>query len=172
MKRKRIIIIALIVLLMVGVGVGTWAVAAANYGTSTDPLVTLSYLNNKLTPDILAQFQKQLDSKVADLNTSFQKQVQDLQDKLSKTSTGSAVFVQVSMQSGQSITCSAGTEILLRSGTAQAWSDMSDLTGGGVLKLGDGLKQNYMYIVPFDGGGLGATSATTLLIRGSYKLSS
>ncbi len=155
---------------MIGVSLGTWAVAAANYGSSSDPLVTLSYLNSKLTPELLQQFQKQLDTRTAEMTASFQKQIQDLEAKIEKSGGSGAAFVQVNLLNGQSISCSAGTEIMLRSGTAQAWSDMSDLTGGGTLKLGDMLKQNYMYMTPYDGGGLGATGAAALLVRGGYKI--
>lgn len=170
MMKKKVIYFAITFLLMVGVGFGTWAVAAANYGTSSDPLITLSYLNNKLTPDLMSQFQKQVDTKTADMNTGIQKQIQDLESKISKSGGNSASFVQVNLQNGQSVACSAGAEILLRSGTVQAWSDMSDLTSGSTLKLGDAMKQNYMYMIPYDGGGFGAASASTLLIRGSYKI--
>ncbi len=172
MMKKRIFLIALVVLLMIGVSIGTWAVAAANYGTPSDPLITLSYLNSKLTPELLQQFQKQLDAKTAEMTANFQKQIRDLEAKIEKNSASGATFVQVNLSSGQSVTCSAGAEIMLRSGTAQAWSDMSDLTGGGTLKLGDMLKQNYMYMTPYDGGGLCAASAATLLIRGGYKINS
>jgi hypothetical protein len=154
---------------MVGVGLGTWAVAAANYGTSSDPLITLTYINNKLTPELLTQFQKQLDAKTAEMNTSLQKQIQELEAKIEKSSGGTS-FVQVNLQSGQSVSCSAGAEIMLRSGSVQAWSDLSDLTSGSALKQGEALKQNYMYLVPFDGGGVGAAGASTMLIRGNYKI--
>lgn len=157
---------------MVGVGLGTWAVAAANYGTTSDPLVTLSYLNNKLAPDLLGQFQKQLDAKTAEMNTSLQKQIQELDAKIDRNGGSSSSFAQVNLQNGQSVNCSAGTEIMLRSGSAQAWSDMADLTSGGTLKLGDAMKQNYMYMTPIDGGGFGASSTSTILIRGSYKINS
>ena len=172
MKKKRIFLVSLVVLLMLCVGLGTWAVAAANYGTSSDPLITLTYLNNKLTPDLLTQFQKQLDSKTAEMSTSIQKQISDLEAKIDKSGGSSNSFVQVNLQNGQSVNCSAGAEIMLRSGSVQAWSDMSDLTSGSTLKLGESLKQNYMYMIPYDGGGMGAAAASTLLIRGSYKINS
>lgn len=150
---------------MAAVSAGTWAIATSGFGTASDPLITLSYIDNKLTPDILAKFQKQLDTKSADLTTDLQKRIEELE-----ANSGSNTFRQVSLQNGQSISCSAGAEVLLRSGSLQAWSDLSSLSGGGTLKQGEALRINYMYMIPNDGGGFGAAEASTLLIRGSYKI--
>ena len=172
MKKKNIIITLLVLLLVVGVGIGSWALAAATYGTSSDPLITLSYLNDKVMPSVLNEFQKKMDSKVSELTTSYEKRIKELEDKLNNSSGtgGSATFAAVTLKNGQSISANEGTEIMLRTGSAQAWSELSDLTSGAPLELGGMLVQNHMYTIPYSGGGLGVVSDSTLLIRGTYKI--
>ena len=171
MKKKKILITLLALLVIVGVGVGTWTLAASTYGTSSDPLITLSYLNEKVLPSMLVDFQKKIDAKVSELTVAYEKRIRELEDKLDSSSGGGGeTFSVVTLKNGQSISCSEGAEIMLRGGTAQAWSDISDLTSGAMLKIGGDLLQNHMYTVPYSGGGLGATSDATLLIRGKYTI--
>ena len=47
------------------------AVAAGNQGSQTDPLVTLSYLNEKVLPDILKQVDKKVEEGTKDLREEF-----------------------------------------------------------------------------------------------------
>jgi len=167
--KKRILTIALVILLMAGVSIGTWAIATSSYGTSSDPLITLSYLNDTLMPQILADFQTEMDAKVGELTAEFETQIRELEGRLSEY-TGGDVFATVTLQSGQSVTCQEGTEIMLRSGAAEAWSELSDLTGGENLASSGTLIKNHMYVVVSAGGGIGAKSDSTILIRGSYTL--
>ena len=159
------------VLLLVGVGVGAWTLAASTNGTSSDPLITLSYLNDKVMPSVLDQFQKKMDAKVGELTAGYEKRIKELEDKLDSASGGgSETFSVVTLKNGQSVSCAEGAEVMLREGTAQAWSEISDLTSGAPLELGGALVKNHMYAVPYAGGGLGAVSDVTLLIRGGYKI--
>lgn len=167
--KKRILTIALVVLLMVGVGLGTWAIATSNYGTSSDPLITLSYLNETLMPQILADFKSEMDKKVVALTVEFEAQVRELEDKLSQHA-GGDVFVTLTLRAGQSLTCSEGAEIMLRSGTAEAWSELSDLTSGENLPPSGTLAKNHMYVVVSAGGGIGAKNDAVILVRGTYTV--
>jgi hypothetical protein len=64
-KKKTLVILSVVLALIIAAGIGAYA--ASNYGTSDDPLITLSYLDNKLTPDLMKQFDLKLDSTVAEL---------------------------------------------------------------------------------------------------------
>ena len=57
-KNKITIILSLLLALVLGIGIGGYA--ASGYGSSSDPLVTLSYLTDTLSPSILAKIDKQL----------------------------------------------------------------------------------------------------------------
>lgn len=167
--KKRILTIALVILLMAGVSIGTWAIATSSYGTSSDPLITLSYLNDTLMPQILADFQTEMDEKVGELTAEFESQIRELEGRLSQYS-GGDVFAALSLRAGQSVTCQEGTEIMLRSGAAEAWSELSDLTSGESLASSGALIKNHMYVVVSAGGGLGIKSDVVILIRGTYTV--
>jgi len=168
MTKKRILTVAVVILLMAGVGIGTWAIASSNFGTSSDPLITLSYLNETLMPQIMNEFKSEMDKKVAELTTEFEKKIKELEDKLSGYS-GGDVFVTVNLLSGQSLTCEEGAEIMLRSGTAEATAGLSDLTSGESLPASGELVRNHMYVALSEGG-ITAKSDATVLIRGTYKI--
>ena len=171
MKKKNVIITLLILVLLVGVGIGTWTLAAATYGTSSDPLITLSYLNDKVMPSMLSEFQKKMDAKVGELTTGYEKRIRELEDKLNTSAGGgNETFAVVALKNGQSISCSEGVEIMLRAGSAQAWSEISDLTSGTPLGVGGRVGFKPHVHRALCGRRLGVTSDTTLLIRGSYKI--
>ena len=81
----------------------------------------------------------------------------------------------VNLTAGQQLIGSEGCEFLLRSGSALCVSDSSpglvDMTAGGTLSSGGSLIQNHLYLGTIDGRGVKATSAVTLLVRGSYTIS-
>ena len=51
--------LSLVLALVLGIGIGSYA--AGGYGSASDPLITLSYLEAKLTPEILEQVEDMLD---------------------------------------------------------------------------------------------------------------
>jgi len=167
--KKRILTIALVILLMAGVGIGTWAIATSSYGTSSDPLITLSYLNDTLMPQILADFQTEMDEKVGELTAEFESQIRELEGRLSQYS-GGDVFATLTLRGGQSVTCQEGTELMLRSGEAAALSELSDLTSGENLASSGALIKNHMYVAVSAGGGISVKSDATILIRGTYTV--
>ena len=52
---------------LVAATIGGVAVAVGTQGSQTNPLITLSYLNEKAIPEILAQVEKSIDAKEAEL---------------------------------------------------------------------------------------------------------
>ena len=133
----------LVTLTLVGV-----AFAAGQQGSQSDPLVTLSYLTQKATPSILSQ----VDSKLTARETELKKQ----------------------LSAGQTITGGAACEFLLRSGTATCVSDTSpglvDMTAGTTLAGGGALTANHLYLATIEGRGVKASTAVTLLVRGTYSI--
>jgi hypothetical protein len=165
MKRRTIgLILAFAITALSAAGIGAYA--ASTYGTSSDPLITLSYLTGTLTPSLMGQFQEQLSSEVA-----------ELQKEIDAAGGGSAdSYKVISLKSGQVVTGGVGCEVLLRVGTAVCQASYSpglvDMTGGGTLDSGGSLAANHLYLVTIEGGGLKATASTVMvLIRGSYTVS-
>ncbi|MEQ2455730.1 hypothetical protein [Flavonifractor hominis] len=163
-------------------GLAGVALAAGQQGSQSDPLVTLSYLNQKVTPAIL----EQVDAKVAaretelkqqlnDVVTEYEKEVQaSLAGETGDTPEGGAIYEVVELTAGQTLTGGASCEFLLRSGTAVCVSDSApglvDMTAGTTLANGGTLVANHLYLGTIEGRGVKATTAATLMVRGSYQI--
>ena len=142
---------------------------AAEAGSSQDPLVTLSYLNDTF----LGQIMEQVDAKIAQRNSQI---VQELGGQISSGGTATAsTFTVVTLSSGQTLTGDIGCEVMLRVGTAACVSPSTpgliDESAGSTLSNGGALVQNHLYMMTVEGRGVRATAATTkLLVRGSYTI--
>ena len=177
MKTKKKIIIALGVLVAVAFISGASILAATSLGTSTDPLVTLSYLTGKLKPQIMSDVSAGISAAEASLAPSLNAQVNgfkaDIDAKASNPSSQSVGFSIVSLNKDQTLICGVGTEILLRIGTASAVGSapaLVDSTSGTTLSAGGALTANHMYMVSIQGNGLNASSAVKLMVRGTYAV--
>ncbi len=142
---------------------------AAEAGSSADPLVTLSYLNDTFMNTIL----QRVDQKIAARNSQI---VQQLGGQVSGAGTASsAVFTVVTLSSGQTLTGDIGCEVMLRVGSAVCVAPSApgliDETSGGTLNGGGALAQNHLYMMTIENRGVKAGSATTkLLVRGTYAV--
>lgn len=145
MKQKKWKVITSVALLAILVVAGFIAIAA-EYGTSDDPLVSLSYINNVLSPqisqkvdEIIAEKTKgiedrinsvsgELDAKLSEYTSKSADEiateafVQSVADKVAAkvpASNGSgSTFALVKLNAGQTLTAKVGCEILLRIGDA------------------------------------------------------
>jgi hypothetical protein len=165
MKKRKKWYVRLAALVLVSLTVGTIAVSAAGAGSSSDPLVTLSYLNDTYTSVIL----KEVDGKIDTRNAS-------LESKLSGSSGSSAsAFALVSLAKGQTLRCEVGTELLLRVGTASCVADSSpgliDTTDGSTINSGSQLVKNHLYMATIENRGIKASAAAKVMVRGEYTVS-
>ena len=157
MSAKKKAIIAVSVLLAVLLVAGITAVAVTSYGTQDDPLVTLIYLNSTAKTEIMAEVDKAINEAKSELG-------------------GSSEFIVVTLSNGQTLKCSAGTEIMLRVGSAKSAGSntptlVDSTTGEAVASAGTDLVKNHMYLVTIKDNGITATAATTkVLVRGSYTV--
>ena len=149
------ILIGLIVLLALGIA----AYAATNYGSEDDPLITKSYLDSVVQPELEKRLQTELDEALAEVQS------------------GSGEFTLVTLSSGQKVTGSVGTELLLRFGAADAYAYDSadvalvDTTAGASVKSGTALTANHLYMVTIAGNGFTAgQNNTKVLISGDYTI--
>lgn len=142
---------------------------AAEAGSSQDPLVTLSYLNDTF----LGQILEKVDAKIAQRNSQIVQQLGG-QTTSGGTTTASA-FTVVTLSSGQVLTGDIGCEVMLRVGSATCVAPSSpgliDESAATTLAGGAALVQNHLYMMTVEGRGVKATAATTkLLVRGSYTI--
>lgn len=168
MKKNRWVL-RLVSLLAISCVLSTTVSLAAEAGSTGDPLVTLSYLNETFLGNILFA----VDQKIAARNSQI---VQQLGGSVSTGGTSTAsTFTVVTLSNGQILTGQIGCEVMLRVGSAVCVAPSSpgliDETTAGTLNNGGALVQNHLYMMTIEGRGVQATAATTkLLVRGSYTV--
>lgn len=150
-RKTKIIACALLALCAIA---GITVYAAYNYGTKDDPLITKSYLDEVLTPELMAELEAQLNAAGSDTD---------------------AAFKVLTLSKGQTVTCQVGCEVMLRIGTATASGAdspvMVDTTSGSTLENGGALVKNHLYMVTIVNNGFTAYADTTkVLISGSYTV--
>ncbi len=171
MSKGKKTLIALAVLLAVALVSGLTTMAVTNYGSQSDPLVTLSYLNETLTPAIKSQVEAAINAKAAELEQAF-----------ASANPGTAAqqqsgFSVLTLSNGQTVVCEVGVEIMPRIGSVvSAGADnprlVDETDGSTVAAAGTKLATNHMYMVTIKGNGIKATANNTkVLIRGSYTVS-
>ena len=168
MKKNRWFPRILVLLVLAGV-LSMTVTLAAEPGSSNDPLVTLSYLNETFMDSIM----QKVDQKIAARNSQI---AQQLGGQSGGIASGTAAsFTVVTLSSGQILTGDIGCEVMLRVGTAVCVSPSSpgliDESSAATLNNGGALVQNHLYMMTIEGRGVKATAATTkLLVRGSYTI--
>lgn len=179
---SRLLTLLLVSLMMLSVT----AIAAGNAGSSSDPLVTLSYLNETFLPSMLSKAEERLAERKAaaakELTEQVQADVKKLEEKYGSqtsgggTSSGTAdSFTVVTLTNGQTLAGEIGCEVMLRVGTAAVVSPSSpgliDSTDGSTIDSGKSLVKNHLYMMTISDRGVKATAATTkLLVRGGYEI--
>ena len=157
---------------------------AANAGTQSDPLVTLSYLNETFLGQILEQVEGKLTQRNQTLRQEIEQVVTDTERELLGRIGGSitdstggvaASYTAVELADGQTLFGFAGCEVILRSGSAACVADAAstpglvDTTDGGSINNGGALKTNHLYLMTTDRG-VKAVGAVTLLVRGEFVI--
>jgi len=167
MKSKRIILFVSIVLaacLITGIAV----YAATSLGTQDDPLVTLSYLTDSLRPQLMSEVEQEVKAAARELETSFNSAI------ASAGGASTDTYKVISLTNGQKLTGDIGCEIMLREGSATAYTPsstvLSDASGGTGLNGGGALTSNHLYLVGEKGDGIIATSEAKFLVRGTFSI--
>ena len=184
MKKRNNAFARLVGLLLVSATVLTLTVAATGgAGTSSDPLVTLSYLNEKFLPQVLSDVDKKTASREKDLSAKLTEQVKSetkaFEQKYGTVSgsTGGTAqsFTVVTLNKGQTLSMGVGCEAMLRTGSgvcvATSNPGLVDETSGASIAGGEALIKNHLYMATLEGHGVQAgANSTKLLVRGSYSV--
>ena len=168
--------IFLLVAIMLISGAAMLAMAAP--GTQDDPVITLDYLDNKFKPDIMIEVEAIGQKLIQDFDQKLENLEGRLQSNASNDTTSpneADRFSVVTLSNGQILTCSVGTEIMLRVGAANgrgADPALVNYTSGQTLTAGTALTQNNMYLVTIENNGITATNnLVRVLVRGEYLIS-
>lgn len=152
MKKLRSILLLCAAALLIG-GIGVYAVGS--YGSENDPLITLSYLEKVLRPELERQFSEETDKAA---------------EALREEQTDSGSYTPVTLKGGQTMICAAGCEFLVRSGSAYVSDGMLNLTAGAEVKRNDWLLAHNLYMAVVQDAYVTATGDTTLMVRGEYNI--
>ncbi len=182
MQKKQKIIAGGVLSLTLLLGLTTKVLPASNVqpGSAQDPLVTKSYVDDKLSQSATKVDQQAIvDDVMAQIEFLYG-------DTLSGNNTGSnttatpgqeaaQTYVPVSAKAGQIIVGHEGTEIILRSGTAVGYcpgaNGLVNVTQGSELGNGDAVKLNNLLIVPrHDGRGVSVKTDAWFIIKGGYNI--
>lgn len=147
-RTMKYIIAVLAVLLLAGVT----AYAATTYGSQDDPLITRSYLDDVLKPELEGELQTKLDAAAAELQRS-----------------ASGEFSRVELSVGQTLRCAAGSELLPVSGAVSALNGLTDTTEGAAVASGTALSANHLYLAAEESGAA-AAGAAVVLVSGSWHV--
>lgn len=155
-KIKRIGIGLSVVVILLGA-----RIVSSEPGSSSDPLVTLSFVETKIE-----QLKYYIDQKIGEENHTYTNESQ-----------GKWEVVEVPV--GKSLICKDGTEIILRSGRATAIAiqsngivnGLTDVTAGKDLGIDELILVNHLLIVPRDDGrGAKAITYSFFLVKGDYEI--
>jgi len=177
-KVKNKIIFGIVFLAAILLISGASMLVSATPGTQADPFITLSYLTDVFKPQVMTEVR----NAEQEMTQRFNSRINELESQLqtgggtAQNQTGSSdEFQVVTLRRGQTLTCSVGTEIMLRIGTANGRGSAPALvnyTSGTTLSADAALTTNHMYLVTIEGNGITATADTVrVLVRGSHRIS-
>lgn len=175
-KMDKRLHIRLCALALTAILLGTGA-ALASGGDQTDPLVTLSYLEQTAIPQIISQVEEKTAARQKELERSFAGQIEAYKQGGSPSSPtgGSASYTLLTLSRGQVLRPAVGCELLLRVGAASVQAGGSpaliDLSSAGIIENGASLTKNHLYMSTIEGRAVTATADTVkLLVRGGYSV--
>ena len=148
--------------------------AALAAGGEKDPLITLSYLTQTATPEILSQVEKKTEEYQTKLLEQFNAAIDRYKGEQGGKSEG-AEYVVVTLSKGQKLQLGLGCEVMLRVGSATLsaaeMSGLVDSTSGATLGNGGALVANHLYLSTMEGGVVTADgNDTKLMVRGTYTV--
>lgn len=168
MKKNRWFLRMVSLLMICGV-LNITAALAVEVGSSDDPLVTLSYLDEVFMKEVLGK----VDEEIAKRNQAI---VKEMGGQVTGADGGSvSTFTVVTLTNGQVLTGDIGCEVMLRVGSAVCVAPSApgliNETSGTALNNGGALVANNLYMMTIEGRGVQATAATTkVLVRGTYTI--
>lgn len=181
------------VLMVAGLGV-----IAAEYGSQSDPLVTLSYIEEVLLPQTKDDVDEQLEEALEDYEDLLSDQSEEVEEYIDKklrsfssgdvdedlieeiaaliaeqnelSAVSNAPWAVITVPAGASVVCEPGVQLVLRGGQASSTALLVDLSNGEGLAAGKKLVLNHMYVTDAAGVGLTTAQGCTVLISGGYTV--
>ena len=172
-KKRSVLAAALAVAALCGTA------ALATSGSESDPLVTLSYLEDTFLPAVVDQVDDLAEDRQEELEGKFSAQIQqyktEMKGLVDSGSAGEASYVLVTLTQGQTMALDVGCELMLRVGSATVTCGTNpaliDISTGGTLNKGVSLEKNHLYMATIPDRVLTPAAATVkVLVRGGYTV--
>lgn len=152
--------------------------ALAASGDQSDPLVTLSYLNQTVIPDVVSQVETKASTRQTELAKNLADQITQYKQDIAASESGSgssASYTLVTLTGGQTMALDVGCEVMLRVGAATVNAATNpaliDVSTGGTVNSGSTLTQNHLYMATIADRTIKPAAATVkLLVRGGYSI--
>ena len=176
MKIRTRIITMLAIIVAALFAFGLVAAATGGYGSSSDPLVTLSYITDVFMPEVDTAINDTVEAKTQEMTAELDATIAELETKYNEASVASAAstYTVISMDDGEKLVGIKGCEIMLRIGSAfcnaPASPGLIDTSTTGILENGKYLEKNHMYMVTIDGRGIEADGDIMIIVRGDYTI--
>lgn len=186
-KRHKIIISIEIIIAIVMVIALT--VFAAQPGSTDDPLVAKSYVDDKFEQLVEAINQSNTNSSNNNTNeidadaivTEVLTKLEELKLANGEGTGGSVevplgvVYTPVYLTNGQTILGEEGSEFIMRSGNGKIYitgvDGITNVTTGKEMKNGEKVTKNHLLVIPRnDGRGVKVSEGTWFLVRGGYQI--
>ena len=173
-KTRLLTMAAIVIVALFTFGIA--AAATGGYGSSSDPLITLSYITDIFMPEMNKSIDDAVEAKTTELSADLDTTIAELEAKYNEASLASAAstYTVISMSSGERLVGLKGCEIMLRVGNAfcvaTASPGLIDTSSTGVLEDGAYLEKNHMYMVTIDGRGIEADGDIMIIVRGDYTI--
>lgn len=172
-KKRAALCAALALTLLCGGG------ALAAVGDQSDPLVTKSYLDQTVIPDIVSQVEVKAAARQTELEQKLAAQIEQYKKDVAAMGSGGgssdASYTLVTLTGGQTMSLEVGCEVMLRVGSATVNAATSpaliDISTGGTINSGTSLTKNHLYMATIEERTIKPTTDTVkLLVRGGYSV--
>lgn len=169
---------------------GTVAFALSQAGSSQDPLVSLNYLENTYSNELLKNIASNTQEEFEKIDKELLSQIEQIQNSYSgeqlekklvdatasalgynqnNNSTNIVMSSSNSFSNGTQLKLAKTTEICITSGSAQLSSGtLINLSSGENISVGSSLVRNQLYISPTAGNSIKLTSPVKINITGNY----
>lgn len=171
-KRKPFLLITIFSMFLV-------VAFAAEPGSEGDPLISLSYFENKIeqlktevTESLTESMKRALSTELETMQKDLNKTVNEVKEQAKTATSGS--FSLITLAENEILICETGTEIIVRSGRCIAVSTetggISDTTDGIDIQNGEVIPKNHLLVIPKnDGRGIRCEVTGAVMIKGSYE---
>ena len=150
-----------------GITIGGITALAAVQGSQEDPLITLSYLESVLRPDLEKKVNAAVESNEKALAEKLDASIAAYEKKVDEAlaAAPASAFESKSLAAGQSFIPGAGREVLVISGSLTALGQLTDTTAGKVVSAGEALEVGHLYVTSSDTAGCKASGSASVMSR-------